>query len=254
VHRHLRSFTGAHIRRIVDRSNAVVAEHAHDWPVLSIFVIGGYTNSTELDQAFITGSSAILYRAGAAHQNNIGPTGFEQIEIEFDPAWLGRQLLAATPVSRWIGGWAARASRELARTCAADSDEATVRAAVRRFIDAGRHHAPRPRPSWVDWIDNRLRHDPSVKISHLAEALGRHPSYLGAAYRVATGETAAETSARVRIERAAKLLRESDTAPAIIAAAAGFCDQSHMIRTFRRVLGRTPAEVRADRPFMRGSV
>jgi AraC-like DNA-binding protein len=253
VDRVLHNFNGAHFRRIVDRSNAVVSEHAHDWPVLSIFVIGGYSNTTEMDRISIFGPSAILYRAGAAHQNDIGPTGFEQIEIEFDPDWLGRRLPSPMPVSRWIGGWAARASRELARTCVAETDEATVRTAMRRFIEAGRHHAPRPRPSWVDWIDARLRRDPNVKLRDIAESLGRHPSYLGTAYRLATGEAAAQVAARMRVERAAKLLRESDTVAAMIAADAGFFDQSHMIRTFRRVLGRTPSDVRADRAFMRES-
>ena len=37
------------------------------------------------------------------------------------------------------------------------------------------------------------------------------------------------------------------------AADAGFCDQSHMHRVFRRVLARTPADVRADRAIMRRS-
>ncbi|HVN02328.1 MAG TPA: AraC family transcriptional regulator [Caulobacteraceae bacterium] len=32
-----------------------------------------------------------------------------------------------------------------------------------------------------------------------------------------------------------------------MAAAAGFCDQSHMNRAFRQVLGRTPAALRAAR-------
>jgi AraC family transcriptional regulator len=254
VDRILRSFSGASIRRIIDRSNAVVAEHAHDWPVLSIFVIGGYANATELDQASITGPSAILYRAGAAHQNNIGSAGFEQIEIEFDPAWLGKRSLAPMPVARWIGGWATRTSRELARTCAMENDEAVIRSALRRFIEAGQQQTARPRPGWADWIDDRLRSDPNVRISDLADALGRHPSYLGTAYRLTTGEAVADVAARIRVEHAAKLLRESDTAPTIIAADSGFCDQSHMIRTFHRVLGRTPSEVRADRAFMRERV
>lgn len=249
----LRSFTGAHVRRIVDRSNAVVAEHAHDWPVLSIFVLGGYTNTTELGRICITHPSALLYRAGAAHQNDIGPVGFEQIEIEFDPDWLGRDFVAPAPVARWIGAWAANASRELASICVAQNDEAVVRAAVRRFIETGGHQAPHLRPSWVDWIDSHLRRDPSVKVTALAKVLGRHPSYLGTAYRLAGGESAADVAARVRLERAAKLLRESDIAQSAIAVDAGFCDQSHMIRTFRRVLGRTPTEVRADRACMRNN-
>lgn len=60
-----------------------------------------------------------------------------------------------------------------------------------------------------------------------------------------------ETAARFRVERAARLLRETDHACAYIAHEAGFCDQSHMNRTFRRLLGRAPSEVRDDRGAFR---
>ena len=81
----------------------------------------------------------------------------------------------------------------------------------------------------------------------MAREAGRHPSWLGSAYRRATGEGLSDTAARLRIECAARLLRETDQACAAVAQEAGFCDQSHMIRTFRRVLGRLPSAVRDDR-------
>jgi len=56
-----------------------------------------------------------------------------------------------------------------------------------------------------------------------------------------------DTASRLRVERAARLLRESDRGLADIAMATGFCDQSHMNRLFRRVLGRPPTEIRRDR-------
>lgn len=49
------------------------------------------------------------------------------------------------------------------------------------------------------------------------------------------------------VERAARLLRETDESCAGIALEAGFRDQSHMSRVFRRVLGRSPSVVREDR-------
>lgn len=60
-----------------------------------------------------------------------------------------------------------------------------------------------------------------------------------------------ETAARFRLERAAHLLRETDQTAAGVALEAGFCDQSHMNRTFRRLLGRLPSEVRNDRSEFR---
>jgi AraC-like DNA-binding protein len=248
----LRSFSGARVRRVIDRSGGRAPEHAHDWPLLSIFVIGGYENRTELGRAVVAGPSLVLYRPGAAHENLAGAAGFEQIEIEFDPAWLGDAPWPDLPVSRWIGGAAGGRARMLARVCAG-AEEATVRLALRRFFaEATGAERPAP-PAWAARIEQRLRADPGLKAAELAAEAGRHPAWLGQGYRRVMGEGPAEAAARFRVERAARLLRETDEPAAGIAAEAGFCDQSHMARTFRRLLGRTPGAVRADRPWMRAA-
>src|SRR5260221_3800958 len=100
----LHQSSGVIVRRVVDLSDARVPEHAHDWPVLSIFVLGSYLNQTELGRRLIDGPSAVLYRAGSAHRNTALSVGFEQIEIEFDPEWLGRTPVSSTPGSHLIGG------------------------------------------------------------------------------------------------------------------------------------------------------
>ncbi|MDB5433291.1 MAG: transcriptional regulator, AraC family [Caulobacter sp.] len=249
----LSSFSGARISRVIDRGHGAVPEHAHDWPVLSVFVIGGYENTTELGQTFIAGPSAVLYRAGAAHANGAAASGFEQIEIEFDPAWLGLASLPVQPVTRWIGGWAGAASRGLARACVARAPEHVIRLATRRFIEEAGRQERTSRPAWVDRVERRLRDDRGLTVQALAGEVSRHPAWLGAAYRRATGEGPAEASMRFRVEQAARLLRETDEAAASVAAEAGFCDQSHMIRGFRRVLGRAPSAVRSERAYMRAS-
>lgn len=247
----LRRFSGATVRIVIDRSDARVPEHAHDWPVLSIFVLGSYLNETELGETLIAGPSAILYRAGAAHRNAIGRVGFEQIEIEFDAAWLGRALMPATPVSRWLGGYAGAEARSLARSFLFEADEERLRATLRRFVQSASTQTVREAPGWVHVIHRRLRNDTTLGISDLAREVGRHPSWLGTAYRKAIGEGPMETAARFRVERAACSLRETNHSCAYIAHEAGFCDQSHMNRTFRRLVGRAPSEVRDDRTAFR---
>jgi AraC family transcriptional regulator len=243
----LQRFGGARVKRVIDRSCARVPEHAHDWPLLSIFVIGSYLNQTELGETFIAGPSAILYRAGAAHRNAVASAGFEQIEIEFDPAWLGRGLLPGAPVSRWLGGRAGAEARTLALLCGREANEERLRAALQRFVERASRESAREPASWVGTITRRLSEDTTLKVADLASEVRRHPSWLGTAYRCATGEGLLEAAARFRVERAARLLRETDQPFASVAVEAGFCDQSHMNRTFRRVLGRLPSAVREDR-------
>lgn len=246
----LRKLSGAFVRRVIDRSHARIPEHAHDWPVLSIFVLGRYSNQTELGEVVIAGPSAILYRAGAAHRNFVGSAGFEQIEIEFDPAWLGRSLIPDGPVSRWLGRRTGAEARALARLCQ-EAEEEHLRAALQRFLQRASSQAAHDPPGWVGKAAQRLSEDTTLRVSDLAGEMGRHPSWLGTAYRRATGEGLMETAARFRLERAACLLRETDQPSACIAFEAGFCDQSHMNRTFRRLLGRLPSEVRDDRSDFR---
>jgi AraC family transcriptional regulator len=246
----LREFGGATVRRVIHRSGKVVPEHAHDWPVLSLFVLGAYLDQAAPGEAFIAEPSAVFYRAGAAHRNTMAAFGFEQIEIELDPAWLSGEI-PTVPVSRWIGGRIGAEARSLARLCAENPDEAVLRAALRRFLDGATHASEPRRPDWVADVGRRLREDPSLTVRDLARAADRHPAWLGTAYQQAAGEGLAAAAARFRVERAACLLRETDLAPAQVAAEAGFCDQSHMSRSFRRVRGRLPSSVRADRRWFR---
>jgi AraC family transcriptional regulator len=245
----LRNFSGARVRRVVDRSHARIPEHAHDWPLLSLVVLGGCSNETELGENSVAGPSAILFQAGAAHRNVIGPQGFEQIEIEFDPAWLG--FIPDVPVSRWLNGRAGAEVRSLLRLCGTETSEEQFRAALRRFIERADIAPERDPPDWVAEIARRLHADATLQVNELAKTVGRHPSWLGTAYRRATGEGLQETAARFRVERAARLLRETDQPYAAVAADAGFCDQSHMNRTFRRMLDRLPSDVRNDRAAFR---
>jgi AraC family transcriptional regulator len=242
----LHESSGITVRRVVDLSAARVPEHAHDWPVLSIFVLGGYQNKTEVGRCSIDGPSAVLYRAGAAHRNTALSFGFEQIEIEFDPRWLGAAPVPSVPVSHWIGGRAGLMARSLAQYCSGSISAAGIRAAIRQFMWAA-HGAQRRRPlPWVDMVSQRLRDDTSLKVHELARRVGRHPSWVGTAYRQATGEGLLEAATRFRIEYASRLLRETDQSYADVALEAGFYDQSHMNRSFRRLLRRLPTAVRQD--------
>ncbi|HUA80337.1 MAG TPA: AraC family transcriptional regulator [Dyella sp.] len=226
-------------------------QHAHDWPLLSLFVIGSYSNQTETGERFIAGPSATLYAAGAAHRNTAGPNGFEQIEIEFDPAWLRSSVLPERPVMHWLGGRNGAEARAIASMCSHEISEQSLRVVLRRFLSLASFEPQVRRPDWFDDIIRRIEADPSKKVSDLARAASMHPAWLGAAYKQAAGEGLVDTAARFRVERATRLLRETSLPYVDVAIEAGFCDQSHMIRTFRRILGRRPSAVREDKQQFR---
>jgi len=61
-----------------------------------------------------------------------------------------------------------------------------------------------------------------------------------------------EALRRRRVAAAAILLEGADAGLADVAAQTGFCDQSHMNRAFKRLIGRTPAAIRAARLGLSG--
>ena len=129
--------------------------------------------------------------------------------------------------------------------------EGELRSTVKQFVErASRQHEDEP-VQWLRTIAQRLRENAAPKVTELAAEVSRHPSWLGSAYHLAYGERLQETVARMRVERAARLLRETDESFAHVALDAGFCDQSHMNRTFARILGRSPSAARADRKSFR---
>jgi AraC family transcriptional regulator len=99
-------------------------------------------------------------------------------------------------------------------------------------------------PAWADQVEHWL--DDEAPTRAIADDVARHPAWLARAYRAWRGEGMGETVRRRRVERATLRLRGSSASIADVAAECGFCDQSHMNRAFRAVLGRTPLEVRRE--------
>lgn len=246
----IRRFSGAVAARIVEGPNSRVAEHSHDWPVLSLYVIGGCRKLFDGGETAIEGPSAVFHGAGEAHANLMGAAGLEQIDIAFDPSWLGavRPGVGLGAVRCWRGGKVGLAAGRLARLWSApDALEEDLAEATSRFLRLALVWREKRRPQWLERVQHALGSDPSLRAADLARSTGLHPVYLAEVYRAAVGEGLAETAQRRRVENAVGLLRSTEAPGADIAAAAGFFDQSHMIRCFKKLLGRTPSDVRAER-------
>jgi AraC family transcriptional regulator len=163
----LLDYSGVRVRRVLDPSGAVVAEHAHDWPMVSLYVMGGYRNLTDRGEREIAGPSMVFYRRGAAHRNVAGETGFEQIEIEFDAAWLGPTALPPEEVLVRVGGICGALARSVAVQCDAGLSEAELRASIQRLLTMAHFQPARPVSTWIDSVTARLRADPDRRIAEL---------------------------------------------------------------------------------------
>jgi AraC family transcriptional regulator len=97
----------------------------------------------------------------------------------------------------------------------------------------------------IDYIASNL--DKELSLSDLAGLSGASPHYFGDLFRQSTGMSPHRYVLVRRIERARELLRNPSLNVLDVALQTGFSDQSHFTKVFRRIVGMTPSQYRADR-------
>jgi AraC family transcriptional regulator len=86
--------------------------------------------------------------------------------------------------------------------------------------------------------------DTDISLAELAEVTGFSPSHFEVLFKRSTGLTPHQYLVHCRVERAKELLRCEHLSLAQVAARTGFCDQSHLTRHFKRIVGVTPSAYR----------
>jgi len=102
------------------------------------------------------------------------------------------------------------------------------------------------RPAWVETARDIL-HDSfttPLGLRRLAGEVGIHPAHLTTVFRQQFGCSVGEYIRSLRINYARQLMAGSDRSLAEVAVTAGFADQSHFTRLFKRHTGITPARYR----------
>jgi AraC family transcriptional regulator len=105
-------------------------------------------------------------------------------------------------------------------------------------VAPSRHHAQGSLAPWQrrrlrDFVEAHMESNPS--IARLARECELSPSYFAAAFKQTMGIAPHQWLLRRRIERAKRMLQNTDLSFATIAMECGFCDQSHLSRVFVRV-------------------
>jgi AraC family transcriptional regulator len=85
------------------------------------------------------------------------------------------------------------------------------------------------------------RSDGRLTIAEMAQTVGLSESWFASVFRQTTGKSPLQWQLARRVGQAKTLLLESDLAVAEIAIQLGFTDQAHMTKTFRQIVGETPA-------------
>jgi len=229
-----------------------VAGHVHSNSYLALHVLGSYRDRGDDGDVSILGPTALFFPAGSAHEMTIGEAGLATVIIEFDSGVLRRSVHATAGLRRsqsWVGGVVGRHARQLAHAWLSASPVQRRLDMTFAFLNAALATEPsRCTPSWLAHLQALVHAEyRTPNVARWAKQIGVTRPWLNRAYRYWQGEGLSETIRRRRVEVAAILLESTDLQLADIAASAGFGDQSHMNRAFKKELGRTPAVTRSAR-------
>lgn len=245
----LRRLGGLQISTTPYEGGSTLPWHEHDEAYLCLVAAGGYSQQsggTELD---CQPGLLLAHPEGHRHANRFGPAGARCISIFLsDETSSGTQRLLGEHRQLRLPGadrLLARIERELRATD--DAAPLALQSAVLELIAlACRAGDEQRRPAWLQRVVQRLHDDPShtPSLNELATLAGVHPSHLARSFQRMQGVSVGEYQRGIRIELARKALRDGRRSIAEIAAEAGFSDQSHFARVFRRATGQTPREFR----------
>jgi AraC-like DNA-binding protein len=137
--------------------------------------------------------------------------------------------------------------------------DALMLSVLTRFV--ARHSAPHSEPKQPSREPAAVRtarayleehSDEDVSLDDLAAMAGLSPFHLVRTFRAATGLPPHAWLDQLRVRHARRLLREGMPI-AQVAATAGFADQSHLTRRFKRLVGVTPGQYAAGSKIVQDS-
>jgi len=244
-----RSFTLGSVRlaEIDVAPGTDVRPHDHAHAHVCIVTSGSFDERQRKGSQWCTAGWVRYSPGGDRHVMQFGRAGLDCLVVEgmgpIFPSSDGRTYAR----HRGIAALGARLRDELASP---DPSPLVAEAlALELFAGATRRagaREPARRPAWLDRVRDAL-HDEfraPPALTELGRIAGRHPLHLTRAFREHFGCSVGSYVRRVQVERARRLLLDSDEPLASVALMAGFADQSHMTRSIRSALGTTPGRLR----------
>jgi AraC family transcriptional regulator len=104
--------------------------------------------------------------------------------------------------------------------------------------------APRKLRKAIEFINENLDNEETITLTTIAAVVQMSYSHFSRAFKQSMGVTPSGYMTELRIERAKKLLSETNLPIADIALRTGFASQSHFTTTFRRLAWTTPKSFR----------
>jgi AraC family transcriptional regulator len=235
--------------------NQQLPRHSHELTNIAFVLDGSFTE-------FVTGHamecqrhSLLIKPAGESHANRYGDKGMRCLLVEIPPARISAMGKWARTLDqiRHVRGatlttLAMRIFKEF-RVMDEASPLAIEGLILELVADLSRKREPRSERKTAPWLERArdMLHgglSETISLSEVAKTVEVHPVHLAREFRRVYGCTLGEYLRCIRIEFCCRQLSSSDIPLVQIALAAGFSNQSHFCRVFKRQTGTTPREFR----------
>lgn len=244
---------------------AVLEPHVHDRPTLATMLTGGFDlefTSPAIRRARFSCAPGTIFTepAGEKHANRVAPSGARLVVLQPDlsaDALPRRCVNMLDRINHFRDGPLVAIARHVAREILSPDDVTPVAIeglvlemlAEAARLEGDQHLRRRAIPSWLgcatDFLHAHFREP--VRIGDMACAAGVHPAHLAAVFRRVHRVPLGTYLRRLRLDWAAEQLLGTSVPISVIAVQAGYADQAHLTRSFKREIGVTPGSYRRAR-------
>lgn len=232
-----------------------IPKHSHDRAYFNILFNGSYLETYGSKSRACNPSTVVFHPAGETHTDHFLDNGGLLFRCEIQPEWLARFRSYSSAVdlsAHFYGGSLAwlvtrlyHEFRQMDHLSSLMVEGLALEIVAEAFRHSERSAGPRP-PHWLKQAIEIIRTQFSqpLTLQSVGETVGVHPFHLARVFRQFQKCTVGEYVRQLRVEYASRQLSSSELPIAEIAAAAGFADQSHLTKHFKRQTGSTPAQYR----------
>jgi AraC family transcriptional regulator len=229
--------------------------HRHENAFLCFVIAGVCEESYGSSTRIVSPSSLVVHPAGEPHANRWGDAGGRVFHIDVSRA-RARALDETTLILSQPAAFQNGVIPWLARRLYTEylrQDNVTLLAmeglVLEILAEVCRHPVPslgHRSPRWLLRVKELLhaRFTEPLSLEEIASEVGVHPVHVSRVFRRQFECTLGDYLRKLRVEAACRQLARSDSPLIEVALAAGFSDQSHFTKTFRRIMRMTPGEFR----------
>lgn len=228
--------------------------HEHTLSHFTCVLEGGFTETYSGETFDCAAGTVLVVPGGVRHFDEVWPEGAHTLSFEVGPKFEARlaqsvNVLDAPSVTNdaGIGRAIGRLYTEF-RSADAASLVALAALAMEMLAAIERTRSQRGQESvnWMQRVMAILHSDPGAggSLAALAEQAGVHEAHLAKTFRRLHGCSVGEYVRWLRLEEAKNRLRTTEAPIGDIAVDAGFYDQAHFSRVFRKTYGLPPSKYR----------